>query len=138
MVTKGTTVSTYISNAGRYLVLMPFLNRTCVSRKIQDGEQRRRLREMFNELKPPKGPGFIMRTAAIDRNKRELQRDLAYLARLWQIVVRRIKKQKGPCEVYQESDLVTRTIRDSFTSQIDTIWVDEKNAFEQAQEFLQV
>jgi ribonuclease E len=117
---------------------MPCLNRTGVSRKIADEEQRRRLRLMFNELKPPKGLGFIMRTAAIDKNKREVQRDLVYLSRLWQVIVRRIKKTKSPCEIYQESEMVTRTIRDNFAADIDTIWVDEKNAFEAAQEFMQV
>jgi ribonuclease E len=135
---KGPTLSTYISIPGRYLVLMPCLNRTGVSRKIEDEEQRRRLRQMFNELKPPKGLGFIMRTAAIDKNKREVQRDLVYLSRLWQVVVRRIKKLPSPAEIYQESEMVTRTIRDNFTSDIDTIWVDERNAFEAAQEFMQV
>src|SRR5262249_52457732 len=77
--TKGPTLSTYISIAGRYLVLMPGLNRVGVSRKIDDEEQRRRLREIFHELKPPKGLGFIIRTAGMDRNKKELQGDLAYL-----------------------------------------------------------
>jgi ribonuclease E len=135
--TKGPTLSTYISIAGRYLVLMPGLNRVGVSRKIADDEQRRRLREIFNELKPPRGLGFIIRTAGIDKNKKELQRDLAYLSRLWQVVVRRIRKLKSPAEIYQESDMITRTIRDTFTSDIDTIWVDEPGAFEHAQEFLQ-
>ena len=90
--TKGPTLSTYISIAGRYLVLMPGLNRVGVSRKIDDDEQRRRLREIFNELKPPQGLGFIIRTAGMDKNKKELQRDLAYLSRLWQVVVRRIQQ----------------------------------------------
>lgn len=135
---KGPTLSTYISIPGRYLVLMPCLNRTGVSRKIEDDEQRRRLRQMFNELKPPKGLGFIMRTAAIDKNKREIQRDLVYLCRLWQVVVRRIRKMKSPAEIYQESEMVTRTIRDNFASDIDTIWVDQREAFEAAQEFMQV
>jgi ribonuclease E len=134
--TKGPTLSTYISIAGRYLVLMPGLNRTGVSRKIADEEQRRRLREMFNELKPPRGLGFIMRTAAIDKNKKELQRDLSYLSRLWQVVVKRIRKLKSPAEIYQESDMITRTIRDTFTNDIDTIWVDEPAAYEAAQEFM--
>jgi ribonuclease E len=136
--TKGPTLSTYISIAGRYLVLMPGLNRVGVSRKIADDEQRRRLREIFNELKPPRGLGFIIRTAGIDKNKKELQRDLLYLSRLWQVVVRRIRKMKSPAEIYQESDMITRTIRDTFTSDIDTIWVDEPSAFEHAQEFLQI
>jgi ribonuclease E len=136
--TKGPTLSTYISIAGRYLVLMPGLNRIGVSRKITDEEQRRRLREILSELQPPRGLGFIIRTAGLDRNKKELQRDLAYLSRLWQVVVRRIKKLKSPAEIYQESDMITRTIRDTFTSEIDTIWVDEQAAFEHAQEFLQI
>ncbi len=136
--TKGPTLSTYISIAGRYLVLMPGLNRIGVSRKIIDEEARRRLREILHDLAPPKGLGFIIRTAGIDRNKKELQRDLAYLSRLWQVVVRRIKKTKSPCEIYQESDMITRTIRDIFTSEIDSITVDEKNAYEHAKEFLQI
>jgi ribonuclease E len=136
--TKGPTLSTYISIAGRYLVLMPGLNRVGVSRKIADDDQRHRLREIFHELQPPKGLGFIIRTAGLDKTKKELQRDLAYLSRLWQVMVRRIKKLKGPCEIYQESDMITRTIRDTFTSDIDTIWVDETTAFEHAQEFLTI
>src|SRR5262249_60550266 len=87
---------------------------------------------------PPKGIGFIIRTAGIDRNKRELQNDLAYLLRLWQVMVRRIRKVKSPAEIYQESDMITRTIRDTFTNDIDTIHVDEPNAFAHAQELLQI
>lgn len=136
--TKGPTLSTYISIPGRYLVLMPGLNRIGVSRKIVDEEQRRRLREILGELEPPKGLGFIIRTAGLDKTKRELQRDLAYLTRLWKVVVRRIKKLRGPASIYQESDMITRTIRDVFTNEIETIWVDEPKAFEHAQEFLQI
>jgi ribonuclease E len=136
--TKGPTLSTYISIAGRYLVLMPGLNRVGVSRKIADDDQRRRLRDIFHELQPPKGLGFIIRTAGLDKTKKELQRDLAYLARLWQVVVRRIRKLKAPAEIYQESDMITRTIRDTFTNDIDTILVDEPAAYEHAQEFMQI
>jgi ribonuclease E len=136
--TKGPTLTTYISIPGRYLVLMPGLKRIGVSRKIADEEQRRRLRDVLQELQPPRGLGFIIRTAGLDRNKKELQRDLAYLTRLWQVVVRRIRKLKAPAEIYQESDMITRTIRDTFTSEIDTIWVDERSAFDHAQEFMQI
>jgi ribonuclease E len=136
--TKGPTLSTYISIAGRYLVLMPGLNRIGVSRKIADDEQRRRLRDILNELQPPRGLGFIIRTAGLDRTKKELQGDLAYLSRLWQVVVRRIKKLKSPAEIYEESDMITRTIRDTFTAEIDSIIVDEPSAFEHAQEFMQI
>ena len=136
--TKGPTLSTFVSIAGRYLVLMPSLGRVGVSRKIEDPDARRRLRDIMNSMKPPKGVGFIVRTAAIDRNETELHNDLAYLLRLWQVVARRIKKVAAPVEIYRESDMITRTIRDIFTNDIDTIWVDEANAFAHASEFLQI
>ncbi len=130
--TKGPTLSTYISIPGRYLVLMPGLNRVGVSRKIVDEGQRRKLREIMTELNPPKGLGFIVRTAGLERTKRELARDLAYLLRLWKVILRRIKKSRAPTPIYQESDMIIRTIRDIFTSEIDTIWIDEPAAFERA------
>src|SRR5262249_41803488 len=136
--TKGPPLSPYISIAGRYLVLMPSLNRVGVSRKIEDHDARKRLREIMTKLNPPEGVGFIVRTAAIDRNETELRNDLAYLLRLWQVVARRIKKVAAPVEIYRESDMITRTIRDIFTNDIDTIWVDEANAFAHASEFLQI
>ena len=136
--TKGPTLSTYISIPGRYLVLMPGLNRVGVSRKIVDEGQRRKLREIMLELNPPKGLGFIVRTAGLERTKRELARDLAYLLRLWKVILRRIKKSRAPTPIYQESDMIIRTIRDIFTSEIDTIWIDEPSAFERAQDFLRV
>ena len=93
--TKGPTLSTYISIPGRYLVLMPALGRIGVSRKIENDDDRRRLRDILRELNPPKGLGFIVRTAGTDRTKKELSRDLAYLVRLWKVIVRRIKKTSG-------------------------------------------
>jgi ribonuclease E len=92
----------------------------------------------MTELEPPKGVGFIVRTAAIDRNTEELQGDLMYLLKLWQVVVKRIKKMPSPVEIYRESDIITRTIRDTFKSDIDTIYVDEPVAFQQASEFMQI
>ena len=136
--TKGPTLSTYISIPGRYLVLMPGLQRVGVSRKIMDDEVRRRLRENMNELKPPAGLGFIVRTAGIDRDKKELQRDMHYLLRLWKVIVRRIKRTRAPVDIYEESDMIIRTIRDIFTNEIDTIWIDEPAAFDRAHEFLKV
>ena len=136
--TKAPNLSTFISIAGRYLVLMPSLNRVGVSRKIEDMDARRRLRDIMTRLNPPQGVGFIVRTAATERNEQELQNDLAYLLRLWQVVARRIKKVAAPVEIYRESDMITRTIRDNFTGDIDTIWVDEETAFAHASDFLQV
>ena len=136
--TKGPTLSTYISIPGRYLVLMPALGRVGVSRKIEDDEIRRRLRDIMLELNPPKGLGFIVRTAGIDRTKRELSRDLAYLLRLWKVIVRRIKKLPAPVDIYEESDMIIRTIRDIFTADVDAIYIDEPAAYERAKEFLQL
>ncbi len=138
MGTKGPTLSTYISIPGRYLVLMPALGRVGVSRKIEDDEVRRKLRDVMLELNPPKGLGFIVRTAGIDRTKRELSRDLAYLLRLWKVIVRRIKKCPGPIDIYEESDMITRTIRDIFTGDVDAIYIDEQQAHDRAKEFLQI
>ncbi|HJQ81519.1 MAG TPA: Rne/Rng family ribonuclease, partial [Lacipirellulaceae bacterium] len=136
--TKGPTLSTYISIPGRYLVLMPALGRIGVSRKIESDEDRRRLRDILRELNPPKGVGFIVRTAGTDRTKKELSRDLAYLLRLWKVIVRRIRKTSAPVDIYEESDMIIRTIRDIFTGDVDTIFIDEPKAFERAKEFLQI
>lgn len=135
---KGPTLSTYISIPGRYLVLMPALGRVGVSRKIEDDDARRKLRDVMLELNPPKGLGFIVRTAGIDRTKKELSRDLAYLLRLWKVIVRRLKKQAGPVDIYEESDMIIRTIRDIFTGDVDAIYIDEPTAYERAKEFLQI
>ncbi len=136
--TKGPTLSTFVSIAGRYLVLMPSLNRVGVSKKIEDRDARHRLRDIMNKMNPPKGVGFIVRTAAVDRDEKELHNDLAYLLRLWQVVVRRIKRVAAPVEIYRESDMITRTIRDIFSADIDTIYVDEEKSFAHASEFLQI
>jgi ribonuclease E len=136
--TKGPTLSTYISIPGRYLVLMPALGRIGVSRKIENEDDRRRLRDILRELNPPKGVGFIVRTAGTDRTKKELSRDLAYLLRLWKVIVRRIRKTTAPVDIYEESDMITRTIRDIFTGDVDSIFIDEPQAYERAKEFLQI
>ncbi len=136
--TKGPTLSTYISIPGRYLVLMPALGRVGVSRKIEDEEVRRRMRDIMLELNPPKGLGFIVRTAGADRSKKELSRDLAYLLRLWKVIVRRIRKLPAPVEIYAESDMIIRTIRDIFSADVDAIYIDEPSAYERAKEFLQL
>jgi ribonuclease E len=136
--TKGPTLSTYISIPGRYLVLMPSLGHVGVSRKIEDESTRRKLRSLLEELNPPKGLGFIVRTAGADRTRKELALDLAYLMRLWKSIVRRIKHLPGPVGIYEESDMIIRTIRDVFTSDVNEIIVDERDAYERASEFLQV
>ncbi len=135
---KGPTLSTYISIPGRYLVLMPALGRVGVSRKIEDEDERRKLKGYLNELRPPKGLGFIVRTAGAGRSKRDLSRDLAYLLRLWKSIVKRVKEVPAPTHIYEESDLIIRTIRDMLTPDIDNIVIDNEDAMDRAQEFLKL
>lgn len=135
---KGPTLSTYISIPGRYLVLMPALGRVGVSRKIEDEETRRHLRHLMQELGPPRGLGFIVRTAGAGRTKKELSRDLAYLIRLWKVIVRRMKRLPAPATIYEENDMITRTIRDIFTAEVGAIYIDEPDAYSRAREFLQL
>lgn len=136
--TKGPTLSTYVSIPGRYLVLMPSLGRVGISRKIEDEAERKKLKSTMHEINIPKGVGFIVRTAAQERNRKELYRDVAYLLRLWKVLAKRIKNQPGPCDVYEESDIMIRTIRDTFTEDIDSILIDSPDAFQRAKEFMEL
>jgi len=136
--TKGPTLTTYLSIPGRFLVMMPGMRQLGVSRRIEDDEARRKLRTQLLDLALPENIGFIARTAALDRTKRELQSDLGYLSRLWKAVQKRIESQKAPAEIYTESDLVIRTIRDVYTSDITRIVVDDHDVAERAHEFLSI
>jgi len=134
--TKGPTLTSYLSIPGRFLVMMPGMHRHGVSRKIEDEEVRRKMRDMMKELDLPSGMGFIMRTAGVDQTKRELQRDLQYLMRLWRTVVDRIRRHSAPAELYRESDLITRTIRDVYTSDFTELIIDDHDQARRAAEFL--
>ncbi len=136
--TKGPTLTTYLSIPGRFLVMMPGMHRHGVSRKIEDDAARRRMRDVMNELDLPAGMGFILRTAGMERTKRELQRDLHYLMRLWRTVVDRIRRLPTPAELYKESDLVTRAIRDIYTPEFERVILDDAETARRAQEFLQI
>ena len=136
--TKGPTLTTYLAIPGRYLVMMPGMNRLGVSRKIEDDEARRSMREVLNQLSLPKGMGFILRTAGLNKNKRELQQDLNYLMRLWKTVAEKVRSQPTPAALYQESDLVTRTIRDVYSSDIGRILVDDEKTAKRVAEFLAI
>jgi ribonuclease E len=135
--TKGAALSTYISLPGRYLVLMPGVDATRVSRKIEDEAQRRLLKEIVAQLAPPPGMGVIIRTAGLDRTRQELQRDMAYLLKLWETILAKANDLPAPAVVYQERDLVIRSIRDYFTPDIAEILVDDREVFKQARDFLQ-
>ena len=136
--TKGPTLSSYISLPGRFLVMMPHMEQLGVSRKIEDEDLRRKMRDTLNQLSLPKGMGFILRTAGVDRPKRDLQRDLNYLSRLWKQVEKRIKTEPAPAELYKESDLVIRTIRDVYDSSLRHILVDSQVVADRVREFLAI
>lgn len=135
---KGPTLSTYLSIPGRYLVLMPSLDRVGVSRKIEDDKARRKLRDILLDLEPPKGLGFIVRTAGLGKKRGDLERDLAYLIRLWKAIVRRVEKTQTPVDIYEESDIIIRTMRDTVNSDMDAIYIDEKDAYKRARDFLEM
>ena len=133
---KPPTLSTFYSLPGRYLVLLPGSEDAGISRKIE-GEERVRVREMIERLKPPAGCGIIVRTAAgFDENSGELERDLAYLARLWGNIKQNAETKRGPALIYREHDLVLRNIRDYFTPDIDEVFIDNEEVYERAKEFL--
>lgn len=136
--TKGPTLSTYISLPGRFLVMMPGMDQHGVSRKVEDPEARRKTREVLNQLTLPKDMGFIVRTAGVGRSQRDLQRDLNYLVRLWNQVAQRTRDEPAPAELYKESDLVIRTIRDVYDSSLKRIIVDNPHVAERVREFLAI
>ncbi|HRU06139.1 MAG TPA: Rne/Rng family ribonuclease [Candidatus Brocadiia bacterium] len=136
---KAPAVTTYVSLPGRYLVLMPQLSaRLGVSRKIADDGERDRLRDALDQLEVPEGFGVIARTAADGRSKRELQRDLNYLARLYKSVEKKFKEAAGPALLYQESDLIIRAVRDVFATDIQEMWVDSEEDYQKILQFMRV
>ncbi|MFO1398581.1 MAG: Rne/Rng family ribonuclease [Burkholderiales bacterium] len=133
---KGAALTTYISLAGRYLVLMPNNPRGGgVSRRVE-GEERNELRDAINGLDVPNGMSVIARTAGIGRTTEELQWDLNYLMQLWHAVEDASKMQPGAYLIYQESSLVIRAIRDYFHPDIGELLIDTETIFEQAQQFM--
>jgi ribonuclease E len=133
---KGAALTTYVSLAGRYLVLMPNNPRGGgVSRRVE-GEERQELREVMDQLDVPGGMSLIARTAGIGRNAEELQWDLNYLLQLWTAIDGASKAQSGAFLIYQESSLVIRAIRDYFHAEIGEILIDTDDIFEQAQQFM--
>ncbi|HKQ62106.1 MAG TPA: Rne/Rng family ribonuclease, partial [Candidatus Polarisedimenticolaceae bacterium] len=133
---KPPTVSTYFSLPGRYLVLMPGVDSAGVSRKIEDSSQRERLKGIIEELSPPEGFGVIVRTAGMGQSRTELQRDLRYLLRLWESIQRASRATDFPALVYRDADLVIRTIRDHLTPDTDEVWIDSRETYERALEFM--
>jgi len=135
---KGATLSTYLAFPGKYLVMMPWMRKHGVSHKIEDEDERKRLRQILEESGPPKGRGFIIRTAGEGSSKKDIQNDLRYLDRLWRALEKRIETEGSPSELYQESDLVIRALRDVFTSKISKIICDSESVVRKIREFFAI
>jgi len=137
--TKGAALTTYLSLAGRYSVLMPNTARGGgISRKITSGEDRSRLKEIAQELEVPEGMGVIVRTAGAARSKIEIKRDFEYLLRLWETVRDLTLKSTAPKLVYEEGSLVKRSIRDLYSKDIDEVIVAGSEAYEEAKDFMRM
>jgi ribonuclease E len=137
--TKGAALTTYLSLAGRYAVLMPNTARGGgISRKITKLEDRRRLKELVQELEVPEGMGVILRTAGAARTKQEIKRDFEYLLRVWETVRDLTLKSTAPTLVYEEGSLVRRSIRDLYNKDIDEVLVAGDDSFRDAKEFMRM
>jgi len=137
--TKGAALTTYLSLAGRYSVLMPNTARGGgISRKITSAEDRSRLKEVAQELEVPEGMGVILRTAGASRTKTEIKRDFEYLLRLWETVRDLTLKSTAPKLVYEEGSLVKRSIRDLYSKDIDEVIVAGREAYQEAKDFMRM
>ncbi len=136
---KGAALTTYLSLAGRYSVLMPNTARGGgISRKITNAADRKRLKEITSDLEVPQGMGVILRTAGASRTKAEVKRDFEYLMRLWESVRSLTLKSQAPCLVYEEGSLIKRTIRDLYNKDIDEVFVAGEDAFREAKDFMRM
>ncbi len=134
---KGAALTTYISLAGRYLVLMPNNPRAGgVSRRIE-GEDRQHIKQTLSDLDIPEGMGAIVRTAGVDREAEELSWDLDYLKTLWEAIQSASGKHKAPVLLYQESNVIIRALRDYFRRDIGEIVIDDNTVYKQAHDFMQ-
>jgi ribonuclease E len=136
---KGAALTTYLSLAGRYCVLMPNTARGGgISRKITDSGDRRRLKEVAKEVEVPQGMGLIVRTAGAQRTRPEIKRDFDYLMRLWESVRDLTLKSEAPCLVYEEGSLIKRSIRDLYTKDVDEVLVEGDEAYREAKDFMKM
>ena len=136
---KGAALTTYLSLAGRYCVLMPNTARGGgISRKITSGADRKRLRSLISEFKIPGGVAVIIRTAGAERSRAEIKRDYEYLMRLWESVRELTLKSTAPNLVYEEANLIKRSIRDLYSRDIDEIIVDNEECYRAAKDFMKL
>ena len=136
---KGAALTTYLSLAGRYCVLMPNTARGGgISRKITNAPDRKKLKEIANEIEVPQGAGLIVRTAGAKRTKAEIKRDYEYLQRMWEQVRELTLKSIAPAKIYEEGDLIKRSIRDLYNGEIDEVFVEGERGYRIAKDFMKM
>ncbi|MEP3786000.1 ribonuclease E/G [Ascidiaceihabitans sp.] len=136
---KGAALTTYLSLAGRYCVLMPNTARGGgISRKITNAADRKKLKEIANEIEVPTGAGLIVRTAGAKRTKAEIKRDYEYLLRLWEQIRELTLKSIAPAKIYEEGDLIKRSIRDLYNRDIDEVFVEGERGYRIAKDFMKM
>ena len=134
--TKGPRTTTNLSIPGRYLILTPYSDGCGISRKIEDPSERRRLKQLINELTIPEGMGVIVRTAGEGKKGRYFVRDLHILLKKWEEIAGKMQRDKAPACLYMEPDLVERTVRDFLTEEVDRVLIDDRSDFERTQELV--
>lgn len=134
--TKGPRITTNLSLPGRYLVLMPYSDQSGISRKIEDPKERERLRKILRELDIPEGMGVILRTVGEGQRARFFVRDLSLLVEQWRKIEEAIKQKKAPCCLFEEPDLIERTVRDFLTEDIDRVLCDDEAAVERMRDLV--
>jgi ribonuclease G len=133
--TKGARTTRYVSLPGRHLVFMPTVDHVGISRRISSDKERRRLREIVDSMRPP-GSGFIVRTVADGVSERELKADMEFLIKLWNEVVRRAEGGRCPALIYNDLDLLLRTVRDLFTADVEKLIIDSRSEYERVKKFI--
>jgi ribonuclease G len=133
---KGARITSHVTLPGRFLVYMPTVNHIGVSRRIEDENERMRLKEMLERIRPQSTGGFIVRTAGEQRDEEEFRADLKYLTDLWEHTRRRAEKASAPTAIHHDLDLILRTIRDVLSPEFKTVWVDSVDEYQRIVEFL--
>ena len=138
MMKKGAMLTTYISLPGRHVVLMPGTNNRGISRKIEDEQERKRLKEILDALKIPEGFGTIVRTAGQGCTKTQLSKDVSYLLRLWRDIKNKGIQEEAPAVLYKDRSLAVRSVRDYFTSDVNEILIDDESVFQEVKNFVHI
>lgn len=133
---KGARITSHVTLPGRFLVYMPTVNHIGVSRRIENEDERARLKQILDRIRPQGGGGFIVRTAGEQHDEDEFRADMKYLIDLWESIRRRSEKASAPALIHHDLDLVLRTIRDVLTPEFKTVWVDSVEQYQRIVEFL--